>query len=188
MHPFKKGMKNKLKVGFWERIARIILTNRILILGIILAITIFLAFQWKNLGMTYTEANLLPKKHIVNKQYNDFLNKFGEEGNLIVIGFKDSIFFTPKAFSAWKELMSGLKNSKEVELVVSITDLKKLQKNTEKETFELVPFIDQSKTFQNAYLKEVRNDLFTNLPFYEGLLFNKETGSIRSAVYSNHQC
>ena len=55
-------MKNKLKVGFWERIARIILTNIILILGIILAITIFLAFQWKNLGMTYTEANLLPKK------------------------------------------------------------------------------------------------------------------------------
>ena len=178
-------MKNKLKVGFWERIARIILTNRILILGIILAITIFLAFQWKNLGMTYTEANLLPKKHSVNKQYNDFLNKFGEEGNLIVIGFKDSKFFTPKAFSAWKELMSGLKNSKEVELVVSINDLKKLQKNTEKETFELVPFIDQSKTFQNAYLKEVRNDLFTNLPFYEGLLFNKETGSIRSAIYLN---
>ena len=24
--------------------------------------------------MTYTEANLLPKKHIVNKQYQDFLD------------------------------------------------------------------------------------------------------------------
>jgi predicted RND superfamily exporter protein len=178
-------MKKKLKVGFWERIARIILTNRILILGIIFAITVFLALQWKNLGMTYTEANLLPHKHIVNKQYKDFLNKFGEEGNLIVIGFKDSQFFTPKAFSAWKELMNSLKTAREVDLVISVNDLKKLQKNTTKETFELVSFIDESKTSKAAYLKEVRNELFNNLPFYEGLLFNKESGSIRSAIYMN---
>ena len=80
--------------------------------------------------MTYTEANLLPKKHIVNRQYDEFLSKFGEEGNLIVIGFKDPKFFTPKAFAAWNELMTGLKNSKEIELVVSLNDLKKLQKDT----------------------------------------------------------
>ena len=121
-------MKKKLKVGFWEFIARIILKNRITILAVIILITVFLGFQWKNLGMTYTEANLLPKKHIVNEQYQDFLNKFGEEGNLIVIGFKDKNFFTPKAYAAWNELMTGLKASKEVELVVSLNDLKKLQK------------------------------------------------------------
>ena len=123
-------MKNGLKVGFWESIARIILKNRILMLSIIVALTIFFGFQWRNLQFTQTEANLLPQKHIVNKQYNDFLNKFGEEGNLIVIGFKDKTFFTPKAFAAWNELMTGLKNSKEVELVVSLNDLKKLQKDT----------------------------------------------------------
>ena len=107
-------MKKALKVGFWELIARIILKNRIIILGIILAITVFLGLQWKNLAMTYTEANLLPEKHIANKQYQDFLNKFGEEGNLIVIGFKDNSFFTPKAYAAWNELMTGLKKAKEV--------------------------------------------------------------------------
>ena len=139
-------MKKKITVGFWELIARIVLKNRIVILGVILAITIFLALQWKNLGMTYTEANLLPKKHIVNQQYEDFLNKFGEEGNLIVIGFKDNTFFTPKAFAAWNELMTGLKNSKEVELVVSLNDLKKLEKNEAEEKFELVPLIDQNQT------------------------------------------
>ena len=66
-------MKKTLKVGFWEYIARLILTYRITILIAITAITIFLGFQWRNLGMTYTEANLLPKKHIVNQQYDDFL-------------------------------------------------------------------------------------------------------------------
>ena len=91
--------------------------------------TVFLALQWKNIGMTYTEANLLPKNHIVNQQYEDFLNKFGEEGNLIIIGVKDNAIFTPKAYAAWSELMTSLKNAKEVDLVVSLNDLKKLQKN-----------------------------------------------------------
>ncbi len=176
-------MKNALKVGFWELIARIVLKNRITILSIILVITIFLGFQWKNLGMTYTEANLLPKKHIVNQQYDDFLSKFGEEGNLIVIGFQDPKFFTPKAFSAWNELMTGLKNSKEIDLVVSVNDLKKLQKDTINEKFNLVSLIDENQTQNPEYLQKIKSELFNNLPFYEGLLFNKKTGSIRSAVY-----
>ena len=176
-------MKKTLRVGFWEFIARLILTYRITILVVIAAITIFLGLQWKNLNMTYTEANLLPKKHIVNRQYEDFLSKFGEEGNLIVIGFKDPKFFTPKAFAAWNELMTGLKNSKEIELVVSLNDLKKLQKDTLAEKFELVPLINQNQTVNPDYLEKIKFELFNNLPFYEGLLFNKKSGSIRSAIY-----
>lgn len=178
-------MKKTFKVGFWEWIARIILKNRITILAIIFVLTVFLGFQWKNLSMTYTEANLLPQKHIVNKQYQDFLNKFGEEGNLIVIGFKDKTFFTPKAYSAWNELMTGLKNTNEVELVVSLNDLKKLQKDTISEKFELTSLVDQSKTKDVDYLEKIKSELFNNLPFYEGLLFNKQSGSIRSAIYLN---
>ena len=176
-------MKKKLKVGFWEYIARLILTYRVTILIAIIAITIFLGFQWRNLSMTYTEANLLPKKHIVNQQYDDFLSKFGEEGNLIVIGFKDPNFFTPKAFAEWNELMSGLKLSNSVELVVSISDLKKIQKDTLAQKFELVPLIENNQIKDQAYLQNIKTELFNNLPFYEGLLFNKKSGSIRSAVY-----
>jgi predicted RND superfamily exporter protein len=133
--------------------------------------------------MTYTEAKLKKKKHIVNQQYDDFLTKFGEEGNLIVIGFQDPKFFTPKAFSEWNELMSGLKLSKSVELVVSVSDLKKLQKDTLAQKFELVPLIDTNQIKSQAYLQKIKSELFNNLPFYEGLLFNKKSGSIRSAVY-----
>ncbi len=177
-------MKRSIQVGFWERIARIILKNRITILIAIVALTIFLAFQWRNLGMTYTEANLLPKKHIVNQQYSDFLDKFGEEGNLIVIGFQDSALFTPKAYAAWNELMTDLKNSKaEVELVVSLNDLKKLEKDTLAQQFRMVPLIDQGQTNNAAYLQKIKTELFERLPFYEGLLFNKASGSVRSVVY-----
>ena len=176
-------MKKKLKVGFWEFIAGKILRNRVIISIFIVIITIFLALQWKNVGMTYNEANLLPKNHIANKDYQKFLKTFGEEGNLVVIGIKDTTFFTPKAYKAWDEMMINLKKRNEVELIVSLNDLKKLQKNDTLEKFELVPLIDQKKTVDPKYLSEIKQQLFNDLPFYEGLLFNKESGSIRSAIY-----
>ena len=175
-------MKNKLKVGFWELVARIVLKNRIFILGAILLITIFLSTQWKNIRFSFTEASLLPETSSITKGYNTFLSKFGEEGNLIIVGVKDDRFFTPKSFAAWTKLMTELKAQKEVDLIVSISDLKKLEKNDSLQKFELVPFVDQSKTGNQAYLNTIKKDLFTNMPFYEGLLFNKK-GSIRSAIY-----
>ena len=178
-------MKKKLKVGFWEFIAGKILRNRVIISIFIVIITIFLALQWKNVGMTYNEANLLPKNHIANKDYQKFLKTFGEEGNLVVIGIKDTTFFTPKAYKAWDEMMINLKKRNEVELIVSLNDLKKLQKNDTLEKFELVPLINQKKTVNQNYLSEIKRQLFNDLPFYEGLLFNKESGSIRCAIYIN---
>ena len=169
--------------GFWELIARIVLRNRILMLSIIAAITVFLALQWKNIHFTFTEANMLPDDNIANVEYNAFLDKFGEEGNLIIIGVKDSTFFTPKAYAAWSKLMNTIKQNQEVDLVVSLNDLKKLQKNEALETFELVPFVDESKALNPKYLQTIKKELFNDLPFYEGLLFNKRSGSVRSAIY-----
>jgi predicted RND superfamily exporter protein len=178
-------MKKKSTTGFWELIAGIVLRNRITILVIIFLLTVFLGFQWRNVGMTYNEANLLPKNHPANKDYTQFLNTFGEEGNLVVIGVKDNTFFTPKAYKAWNEMMSSIKKHKEVELIVSVNDLKKLQKDTINEKFELVPLIDQKQTGSKTYLTEIKRQLFNDLPFYEGLLFNKKSGSIRGALYLN---
>ena len=174
-------------LGFWELIARVVLRNRILMLSIIVAITVLLALQWKNIHFTQTEANMLPDDNIVNIEYNAFLNKFGEEGNLVVIGVKDKAFFTPKAYAAWEKLMNSLKEDKGVDLIISINDLKKLQKNETLEKFELVPFVDQNKTTDKVYLEKIKKELFNDLPFYEGLLFNKKSGTIRSAIYLDKQ-
>ncbi|WP_396145230.1 RND family transporter [Flavobacterium sp.] len=178
-------MKKKIKAGIWEYIAGIVLRNRVTILVILFLLTVFLAFQWKNVGMTYNEANLLPKDHPANKEYTQFLNTFGEEGNLIVIGIKDDAFFTPKAFAAWNKMVQKLKAHKEIELVVSISNLKKLEKDTINQKFQLVPLINPAQENNSTYLTGIKNELFNNLPFYEGLLFNKKSGSIRAALYMN---
>ncbi|WP_298118461.1 MMPL family transporter [Flavobacterium sp.] len=176
-------MKKLLGIGFWELIARIILRNRILLLCIVVFITILMAFQWKNLKFTHTEANLIPADDKVNVDYNSFLKNFGEEGNLIVIATKDKKLFTPKIYKKWSELMHKIKSDKEIDLVITVDNLQKLTKNDSSQTFELKPLVDQSKTLDENYLKQIKSELFNKMPFYEGLLFNKKSGAIRSAVY-----
>jgi predicted RND superfamily exporter protein len=169
--------------GFWELVARVVLRNKILMLSIVTLITIFLGLQWKNISFTYTEANLLPDNDPVNIEYNAFLDKFGEEGNLVIIGLKKDVLFTPKAFKAWDELMQNLQKDTETDIVLSVENLKKLTKNDSTQNFELTDFVDISQTADPVYLKKIQKELFNDLPFYEGLLFNKKSGSIRAAVY-----
>ena len=131
---------------------------------------------------SYTEANLLPENHPVNVEYDKFLKIFGEEGNIIVLGVKDSTIFTPKKFKAWNNLSKELESLKEIDFTVSIGDIKKLKKNTAEEKFDLEPLYKVLPETTEEVLK-IKKDLFENLPFFDNLLFNKNTGTIRSIIY-----
>lgn len=175
-------MLKRLNPGFWGYIASKILRNRIGLLAFIAIFTVFMASQWKYIKFTNTEANLLPANEKANIEYNAFLDKFGEEGNLIVIGIQDSLIFSPKIYASWEKLMTQLKQNKEVDLVISLDNLKKLQKNDSLSTFELTSLINPAKVSDANYLKEKKEELIHQMPFYEGLLYNK-SGIIRSAIY-----
>lgn len=168
--------------SFWEVTARLILRNKIIILIAIVLATIFLGSQWKNMRFTFTEANLLPDDNEVNITYNEFLKIFGEEGNLIVLGVKDPSLFTVEKLNAWNRLSESFKHYDEVETVLSIKDLQKLVKDTEKEKFDLQPFIKDSLS-SLAEIDTLQQELFQKYPFYDNFLFNKETRTIRTALY-----
>ncbi|WP_335972552.1 efflux RND transporter permease subunit [Gaetbulibacter jejuensis] len=168
--------------GFWEVVARVILRNKIAILIAIILATIFFSYQWKYMRFTYTEANLLPDDHEVNVTYNEFLDIFGEEGNLIVLGVKDSTLFSVEKLNAWNQLSEDFKVYDEVETVVSIKDLQKLVKNNDAQKFELEPFIKDS-IHSLAQIDTLQNELFKQYPFYDNFLFNKTTKTIRTAIY-----
>lgn len=170
--------------NFWEIIARLILRNKIGILVVIILATIFFSSQWKNMRFSYTEANLLPDDHEVNVTYNGFLDIFGEEGNLIILGVKDSTLFTVEKLNAWNQLSENFKAFDEVETVISLSDLQKLVKNKEAEKFDLVPFIKDSVT-SIEQIDKLQDELFKQYPFYDNFLFNTETKTIRTAIYLN---
>ncbi|MFT5982608.1 MAG: putative RND superfamily exporter protein [Ulvibacter sp.] len=176
---------NKLfSIGFWGAIARFILRNRAFILIVIAGITVLLGMQWKHMRFTYTEANLLPDDHEINIEYKEFLDQFGEEGNLIVLGVKDSTLFTPENFSAWNQLSRDFRKAEEVELTLAIGDLQKLEKRKDIEGFHMVPFIKDS-VFTQEKLENYKYELFTKLPFYNGLVYSPDKKSIRTAIYLN---
>lgn len=175
-------MKKKSQFSFWGSVARLILRNRFLILLGIVATTLFWASQWQYMQFTYSEANLLPDKHPENVRYQKFLHTFGEEGNLIVIALQDTAFFQADKLKAWEKLNQKLTAFPEIESVLSVENLQGLTKNTQKERFDFVPLLDSTSRDQKT-LNQFKQRLFLELPFYKDLLFNPETGTIRSLVY-----
>lgn len=174
-------MAKKLPQGFWAITARIILRNRILILLLLAAITVFLALQWENMRFSNSQANLLPDEHPVNLEYQAFLKQFGEEGNAIVFAIRDSSLFTPEKLNRWNKFSKQLVAFPEVDFVLSLENLLELKKDTTKQEFVLTPLI-QSDLKTKAEVDSLTHHLFNDLPFYEDLLFNAESGTIRTVA------
>jgi len=168
--------------GFWPKTAQIILRNRILILLGIAAVTVFLAFQWEHMRFSNSEANLLPDDHPINLEYNAFLKHFGEEGNAVVLAIRDSSLFNPEKFNRWNTLSKQLDAFPEVDFVLSTDNLQELIRDTEKQEFVLQPFIKSLPRSQQN-IDSLIQHLFNDLPFYDNLLFNKESKTIRTIVY-----
>jgi hypothetical protein len=175
-------MARVFMVGFWDSVSNLILRNRILIIALLVLATSFFISQWQYIKFSNTEANLLPDNHEVNLEYLDFTDKFGEEGNLIVIGVKDSLLFTTKNFNAWNNLSKVLKDTNYVESVIAIGDLQKLKKNKKKQQFYLEAFIKDTVT-SDLELISIKKELFEKYPFYNEFLFNTKTKSVRSAIH-----
>ena len=169
-------------VGFWDSVSNLILKNRILIIALLVLATSFFISQWQYIKFSNTEANLLPDNHEVNLEYLDFTNKFGEEGNLIVIGIKDSLLFTTENLNAWNNLSKVLKDTSFVESVIAIGDLQKLKKDKKKQQFYLEPFIKDTIT-SDIELISIKKELFEKYPFYDEFLFNTKTKSVRTAIH-----
>lgn len=174
-------MSEKNVGGLWESIARIILNNRILIIISLILATYFFSTHWHKIRFTYTEANLLPDTHEENLKYNSFTSKFGEEGNLIVIGVKDTLLFTLENLNAWNKLSNSFKDLPQVETVIAFGDLQKLIKDKNTRQFYIEPFIKDSIN-SNAELKSLKDELFFKSPFYDKFLINTETKSVRTAI------
>lgn len=171
-----------LTSGFWEAVARLILRNRVLILIIIGLGTGFMISQWDKMRFTYTEANLLPDRHNINLEYNTFLNIFGEEGNVIVLGVKDSTLLSVEKLNAWNTFCKSFKSNNNIEAIITIKDLRKLTKNKKNKQFDFEPFINDSIR-SNDELEQLKKTLFSDFPFYDEVLYNKNSKAIRSILY-----
>ena len=171
-------------MNFWSNVANLILKNRIIILLLILGLTFFWSNQWKNIQFTYTEAKLLPDDHPESLIYDDFKNKFGEEGNLIVIAVKDSLLFSQKNFKEWNKLSQKINEYPEVNFVLSFDNIKDLVKDNDKKRFVLKEIFGNNK-FDAESIQNFKEKIFYDLPFYNKLLLGNENRTVRTIIYLN---
>lgn len=171
-------------MNFWQLVARFILKQRIFILLVLAVVTVFLGSKIKNIQFSHTEANLLPQDHEENIKYDHFLKIFGEEGNMVILAVKDTALFQVDNFKKWNHLTKDLESYSEVDFTVSIGDIKELKKDKKNQRFIVEPlYKNEPETDEDV--RKIKHELFDNLPFFDNFLFNKNTGTIRNAVYLN---
>jgi len=168
--------------GFWSTIARLILRNRILILILIAGITVFMGLQWKHMRFSNTEASVLPDDHPETLQYEEFVSVFGQEDNAIVLAVQDTLLFLPENFNRWNKLSKQFQAIPEVDLVLSTDNLQELIKDEAKQEFVLKKLFEEAPQSKEE-VASIIDRLFQEMPFYDSLSFNKETGTIRTIIY-----
>ena len=93
----------------WSRLATIILRGRLPILIVLAVITAGMATRIDELGIRYKFGGLLPDDDPALVAYHDFLEEFGEEGNVVALGVEDGRLDSLEVFRAWWDLDSVLR-------------------------------------------------------------------------------
>ena len=164
----------------WYRLGKWIIKRRVLLLCLLAVATIIMGFLAKDIKMSYEFSKAIPVDNQKYQDYQQFLSTFGRDGNTVVVGLQTEKYFNKDVFNEIAALEQNIKKAYGVTGILSIPtaiDLKKidsLQKFVPEKIFA-APFTDQ------ADLDSAR-DHFLNLPFYQGLLYNKQKNAYLIAV------
>lgn len=142
------------------------------ILGLI---TLFMAYQAQFIQWSYNMANVVPEDDPDQVYFHQFKQTFGEDGNILALGFKDSALYKSDNFRKMKYLTNELESIKGVKDVLGLANLQMLEKNNEKKRFELVPVFPEIPEEQPALDSMLA--FAKNLKFYSGQLINEHNGA-----------
>src|SRR5664279_1177763 len=99
----------------WRRLAQFVLKNRLLLLILLFASTAVMAFFAVKIKLSYEFSKAITTDNPKYKDYLSFKNKFGDDGNLLVIGVQTDHFFEQNNFLAYTQLHNDLKKIPHVE-------------------------------------------------------------------------
>jgi len=139
-----------------------------------------MAYEGLSVKLSYESATLLSNSDSTLIRYKQFKQKFGEDGNVLVIGIQNPNIFSLSQFNAWYDLGNQIRSVNGVEEVVSMARTIKLIKNAETHHFDFDPIVKDRPTTQ-AEVDTIEKQIL-GLKFYEGLLYNPKTNACLMAV------
>ena len=89
--------------------AKFILKYRLPILIVITGFTLFMGFYASKVEITYNFARLLPDSDSASIDYDYFKSKFGQDGNVLVIGIDKDKINKLKNYQEWARLGNRIK-------------------------------------------------------------------------------
>ncbi|MDQ6756565.1 MAG: MMPL family transporter, partial [Bacteroidota bacterium] len=169
----------------WQRLAKFVLRFRLPLLIILLGVTGGMAYLTSKVKVSYEFARAIPINNPKYQQYLSFKEKFGDDGNLLVIAVQTNNFFELNTFNAFNTLTKDLKKIQYVEDVLSVPSAVNLIKDTLTQKLTSVPVFSQNITSQGQL--DSSKNIFYNLPFYKTLLYNPETNAYLIGVRVNKE-
>lgn len=169
----------------WEKFSKLVLTNRLLVLALFFLLTTWMAWQAKHVKLAFNAVKVLPKTDSAYTKYNDFKDKFGEDGNIMVLGAPPDIFFKHQIFNDWQTLSSDIGHIKGIKQVLSIGKLLDLRKDTANHRFIFTP-LSPAPVQNDIEMNHLRQQMH-NIPFYNGLIFNDKNHTSLLAITFDNQ-
>ncbi len=164
----------------WYKLGKAILRFRLPLLILLVAINGLMIYYASQVKLSYDFSRAVPVDNPKFMDYQNFLDKFGNDANIMVVGVSTNKYFTVKVFNAVDGLQKRLRKIKYVEDVLCVPQLVNLKKDTINETF--IP----EKIFHIPYTSQIDLDndsaAFASLPFYKTLVYNPANHS-RPAAY-----
>lgn len=167
----------------WHRLGRFILRYRVALLILLAVLTAFMTWQASKVQLSYDFAKAIPVNNPKYKIYQEFRRKFGEDGNLLVLGIQTDSFFHAPLFNAYASLQRQIKKIEGVDDVVSVPSAVNLVKNMETEKLKADTIFAERDLTQDEI--DSGAVLFRSLPFYRGLLYNPSTNAWLMGVRIN---
>src|SRR6266498_4113176 len=104
----------------WRSLGQFILKYRFPFLFLLIAVTAVMSYWASKVELSYEFSRAIPVNHPANIIYQEFKKKFGEDGNLLVVGIQTEKFFTEKFYNDYAELHRKLKQTDGVVDVIGI--------------------------------------------------------------------
>ena len=167
----------------WYKAGQFILKNRLGLLIILSLATIFMGWKASKVQLSYDFTRALPTDNPRYRDYQDFLKRFGADGNAMVIGIGSDKFYTTSFFNEVGALHQRLKKITGVTEILSVPEVLNLKNDTLHHQLIPVKIFHYPENKQQALDSE--RTIFENLPFYRGLLYNPALHSYLMLVTVN---
>lgn len=159
----------------WKKLGEWILRNRLFLLIGLAILTVVMGYFASQVQQSYDFARAIPTDNPKYQEYLRFKEKFGEDGNLMTVGFIDKDLFQLQKFNMLLAFQQELKNTEGVDDVISVVSAINLVKNDSTEKLDAKPIFPATISSQQE-LDSLANT-FKSLPFYQGLMYNPESGA-----------